>query len=49
MSFIVKNLEIETESLVNKGAELLISTNEYSLIDSRKEGNMIVRLINQLS
>jgi len=49
MSFIVKNLEIETESLVNKGAELLISTNEYSLIDTRKEGNMIVRLINQLS
>lgn len=46
MSFTVKDLESETQSLVKKGADLLISTNEYSLVDVRKEGNMMFRLSN---
>ena len=44
--FTVKDLESETQSLVKKGADLLISTNEYSLVDVRKEGNMMFRLSN---
>ena len=44
MSFIVKNVKSETDSLISKGAALLISTNDYSLLDTRKEGNMIIRL-----
>ena len=44
MSFIVKDVKSETDSLISKGAALLISTNDYSLLDTRKEGNMIIRL-----
>ena len=44
MSFIVKDLKFETDGLISKGAALLISTNDYSLLDTRKEGNMIIRL-----
>ena len=44
MLFIVKDVKSETDSLINKGAAQLISTNDYSLFDTRKEGNMIIRL-----
>ena len=44
MSFIVKDLQSETKDLAEKGADILISTHEYTLIDTRKEGNMIIKL-----
>ena len=46
MSFMVEELESEIESLVGKGAELLIATNEFAVIDTRREGNTLIRLLN---
>jgi len=46
MSFVVEDLASEVESLVCKGADLLISTNELALIDTRREGNILIRLLN---
>tara|TARA_B100000686_G_scaffold353702_1_gene460367 strand:- start:290 stop:1210 length:921 start_codon:yes stop_codon:yes gene_type:complete len=46
MSFVVEDLASEVESLVSKGADLLISTNELALIDTRREGNILIRLLN---
>ena len=46
MSFIVEELESETRSLVSRGAEILVSTNEFALINTRREGNTIIRLLN---
>ena len=44
MSFIVEDLTSEIEGLVSKGADLLISTDECAIIDTRREGNTIIRL-----
>ena len=44
MSFIVKDLQSETKGLAEKGADIRISTDEYTLIDARKKGNTIIRL-----
>ena len=46
MSFVVEDLASEVESLVCKGADLLISTYELALIDTRREGNILIRLLN---
>jgi len=46
ISFIVEELESEIESLADKGADLLVSTNEFALFDARREGNIIIRLLN---
>tara|TARA_B100001250_G_C19727278_1_gene756694 strand:- start:321 stop:1241 length:921 start_codon:yes stop_codon:yes gene_type:complete len=46
MSFVVEDLASEVKSLVCKGADLLISTNELALIDTRREGNILIRLLN---
>jgi len=46
MSFVVEELESEIESLVGKGAELLVATNEFAVIDTRREGNTLIRLFN---
>ena len=46
MSFIVEELESDIENLVSKGAKLLVSTNEFALIDVRREGNIIIKLLN---
>jgi len=45
MSFMVEGLESEIESLVGKGAELLVATNEFAVIDTRREGNTLIRLL----
>jgi len=44
ISFIVKDLQSEAKDLEEKGADILFSTNECTLIDARKEGNTIIRL-----
>ena len=44
ISFIVKDLQSEIKGLIEKGAKILISTNEYTLIDTKKEGNTIIKL-----
>ena len=46
MLFIVKDLESATKELAGKGADILVSTKEYVLIDARKNGNTIIRLLN---
>ena len=44
ISFTVEDLASVTGSLLEKGAELLVSTNEFAVIDTRREGNTIIRL-----
>ena len=44
MSFIVEDLTSEIAGLVSKGANLLVSTDESAIIDTRREGNTIIRL-----
>ena len=44
ISFIVKDLQSEAKDFEEKGADILFSTNECTLIDARKEGNTIIRL-----
>ena len=45
MSFIVKDLAYEIDTLVSKGADLLNSNDECAVIDVRKDGNIIIRLL----
>ena len=42
--FLVEDINIEIENLVKKGVNLLVSTSEYAIFDTRKEGNIITRL-----
>jgi 4-hydroxyphenylpyruvate dioxygenase-like putative hemolysin len=44
ISFIVKDLQSEAKDFEEKGADILFSTNECTLIDTRKEGNTLIRL-----
>ena len=44
VSFIVKDLQSEANDLVEKGADILLSTNDCTLVDARKEGNLVIRL-----
>ena len=45
ISFIVKDLALETVGLAGKGATLLVSTDDCSMFDTRKEGNTIIKLL----
>ena len=45
LSFIVDDLTSETQDLVSKGADFLFSTDECAIIDTKREGNTIIRLI----
>ena len=45
ISFIVEDLASETDGLVGKGANLLFSTDDCSIFDTRKEGNSIIKLL----
>ena len=45
ISFMVKDLVSETDSLAGKGANLLLSTDDCSIFDTRKEGNTIIKLL----
>ena len=45
ISFNVKDLASETDGLVGKGANLLVSTDHCSKFDTRKEGNAIIKLL----
>ena len=45
ISFIVKDLALETDCLAGKGATLLVSTDDCSIFDTRKEGNTIIKLL----
>lgn len=45
LSFIVDNLTSETQDLVSKGADFLVSTDECAIINTKREGNTIIRLI----
>ena len=42
--FLVEDINIEIENLVKKGVNLLESTSEYAIFDTRKECNVITRL-----
>jgi len=43
--FIVKDLKLETEGLTKKGVSLIDSSSNHAILDTRKEGNMLTRLI----
>ena len=45
MMFLVEDINVEVEKLVEKGANLLLSTNKYAVFDTRKEGNTLTRLL----
>ena len=45
ISFMVKDLALETDCLAGKGATLLVSTDDCSIFDTRKEGNTIIKLL----
>ena len=45
ISFNVKDLASETDGLVGKGANVLVSTDDCSIFDTRKEGNAIIKLL----
>ena len=45
ISFIVEDLTSETAGLVSKGANFLVSTDDCSIIDTRREGNTIIKLV----
>ena len=45
MMFLVEDVNLEVEKLVERGANLLVSTDKYALFDTRKEGNTLTRLL----
>ena len=45
ISFMVKDLALETDCLAGKGATLLVSTDDCSIFDTRKEGNTMIKLL----
>ena len=45
ISFNVKDLASETDGLIGKGANVLVSTDDCSIFDTRKEGNTIIKLL----
>ena len=47
--FLVDDLNAEIKKLLSKGVSLLDSNNNFAIFDTRKEGNTIIRLVNNSS
>lgn len=43
--YLVDNLEVEIEKLIKKGVDLIDSNKDYAILETRKEGNILTRLI----
>jgi len=43
--YLVDDLEVEIEKLIKKGVDLIDSNKDYAILETRKEGNILTRLI----
>ena len=43
--YLVDDLEVEIEKLTKKGVDLIHSNKDYAILETRKEGNILTRLI----
>ena len=43
--YLVDNLEVEIEKLIKKGVDIIDSNKDYAILETRKEGNILTRLI----
>ena len=43
--YLVDDLEVEIEKLIKKGVDLIDSNKDYAILETRKEGNVLTRLI----
>ena len=43
--YLVDDLEVEIEKLTKKGVDLIDSNKDYAILETRKEGNILTRLI----
>ena len=45
--FLVDDLEVEKNKLLNRGTSLLDSNETFAIFDTRKEGNTLIRLVSK--
>ena len=45
--FLVDDLEVEKNKLLNRGTTLLDSNETFAIFDTRKEGNTLIRLVSK--